>query len=196
MGIAWGKRRLLPLRVNVCCVACKQILMRCRRRTSTVAMAGMAQKRGCTAPPPRSVFQIGSGTKEKVPSEDRGRRKRLHALFWPARTLHRPENEPRFSNLRKCPEYPGSRAPGKPPPSEYPATLGRVARQPLASLKRPSSYPQATLKRPSSVPRATLRALARVPPASPSIVAPSAARHPLRGTPLCIPCTPLVHMDL
>jgi hypothetical protein len=38
---------------------CKHILMRFCRRTSAAAVAGMARKRGCAAPPPRIVFQIG-----------------------------------------------------------------------------------------------------------------------------------------
>ena len=63
-GHSQGKRRLL-LSVNVCCRACKQILMRFCRRTNVAAIAGMARKRGCAAPPLRIVFQIGSGTKGK-----------------------------------------------------------------------------------------------------------------------------------
>jgi hypothetical protein len=39
--------------------------MRFCRRTSVAAIAGMARKRGCTAPPPRIVFQIGLRTREK-----------------------------------------------------------------------------------------------------------------------------------
>jgi hypothetical protein len=39
--------------------------MRFCRRTGTTAIAGPDRKRGCAAPPPRIVFQIGLGTKEK-----------------------------------------------------------------------------------------------------------------------------------
>src|ERR1035438_2296916 len=45
--------------------ACKHILMRFCRRTIVAAIAGMVRKRGCAAPPPRMVCQIGSGTREK-----------------------------------------------------------------------------------------------------------------------------------
>jgi hypothetical protein len=43
---------LLPLHLNVCCLTCNQIVMRFCRLTSAAAIAGMARKRGCAAPPP------------------------------------------------------------------------------------------------------------------------------------------------
>jgi hypothetical protein len=49
----------------MCCLACKQIVMRFCRRTSAAAVAGTARKRRCSAPPPPIVFQIGLRTKGK-----------------------------------------------------------------------------------------------------------------------------------
>jgi len=49
-GHSQGKRRF-PLSVNAYCLACKKIHIRFCRRTSAVAIAGMARKRGCSAPP-------------------------------------------------------------------------------------------------------------------------------------------------
>ena len=58
-------RRLFPS-VNVLLRACKQILIRFCRRTYVAAIAGMAQKSGYSAPPPRIVFRIDSGTNGKA----------------------------------------------------------------------------------------------------------------------------------
>src|ERR1035441_3492778 len=38
---------------------------------------------------------------------DRGRQKRLNALFWPVPALRPPRAEPESSKLRKCSGYPG-----------------------------------------------------------------------------------------
>ena len=58
-------QRRFPLSVNVLLRACKKFLMRFCRRTGAAAIAGPDRKRGCAAPPPRIVCQIGSGTKGK-----------------------------------------------------------------------------------------------------------------------------------
>ena len=62
-GHSLGKAEIASQRQRVL-RACKHILMRFCRPTTAAAVAGMARKRGCPAPPPRIVFQIGSGTRE------------------------------------------------------------------------------------------------------------------------------------
>jgi hypothetical protein len=67
----------------------------------------------------RSRTRIGSVAEGcGLARHDRGLRKRLTALSWPARAFRWLENEPGFSKLRKGLGYPGSRAWRRPPPGE------------------------------------------------------------------------------
>ena len=103
----------------------------------------------------------------RLARHDPGRRKRLNALLWPSRAPCQPENEPEFSILRKCPEYPGAKATPRPHQCHIKATSRLIDSQAIGTPKPPQATssssspskpptcdPKATTKRQQSHPRA------------------------------------------